>query len=235
MKLEDKLHEELMRYRSINNYGKKMIMEQEEPVDPTSLPGGAEEPVDDIPAGDAPVDDIPAGDAPVGDAPVGDAPVGDAPVGDAPVGDAPESGGDTEEIDITDLVNMTQNIKNQLDDKQSESDAVMGKMGDLFSKLDDLESKLSQMDNVIAKIDNLESKVETMKAPTPQEKLEMRSLDSYPFNQKPSEFFSQKQLDMKASGKNEYIITKQDIDDYNDKEVRDSFNIDPNAENEVEW
>jgi len=230
MKLEDKLHEELMRYRSINNYGKKMIMEQEEPVDPTSLPGGAEEPVDDIPAGDAPVDDIPAGDAPVGDAPVGD-----APVGDAPVGDAPESGGDTEEIDITDLVNMTQNIKNQLDDKQSESDAVMGKMGDLFSKLDDLESKLSQMDNVIAKIDNLESKVETMKAPTPQEKLEMRSLDSYPFNQKPSEFFSQKQLDMKASGKNEYIITKQDIDDYNDKEVRDSFNIDPNAENEVEW
>jgi len=63
----------------------------------------------------------------------------------------------------------------------------------------------------------------------------MRSLDSYPFNQKPSDFFSQKQLDMKASGKNEYIITKSDISDYNDKEMRDSFNFNPDEENEVEW
>jgi hypothetical protein len=203
MKLENKLHEELMRYRSINDYGKKLFVEQEEP------------------AGDAPIEDIPA-----------DIPMDDQPVVDEPMDDM---GADVEEIDITDLVTMTQNIKNQLDDKQNESDAVMSKMDAVFSKLDDLEVKLSQMDNVIAKIDGLESKVETMKEPTPQERLEMRSLDSYPFNQKPSEFFSQKELDMKASGKNEYIITKQDVEDYNNKEMRDSFRIDPNAENEVEW
>lgn len=210
-----------MRYRSINNYGKKMIMEQEEePVDPTSLPGGADEP-----EGDAPIEDIPMED------PTAE-PAAETGMEDIP---AEEPTDDVEEIDITDLVTMTQNIKNQLDDKQSETDQVIGKMGDLFSKLDDLEMKLSQMDNVIAKIDNLETKVETMKEPTPQERLEMRSLDSYPFNQKPSEFFSQKELDMKASGKNEYVITKQDVEDYNDKEMRDSFRIDPNAENEVEW
>ena len=63
----------------------------------------------------------------------------------------------------------------------------------------------------------------------------MRSLDSYPFNQKPSEFFSQKQLDMQASGKNEYVITKQDVQDYSDKQMRDSFNIEPDEDNEVEW
>jgi hypothetical protein len=34
---------------------------------------------------------------------------------------------------------MTQNIKNRFDDKKSDNDAVIGKMGDLFSKLDDLE------------------------------------------------------------------------------------------------
>ena len=217
MKLENKLHEELMRYRSINDYGKKLFVEQEEP------------------AGDAPIEDIPA-DEPAGDAPIEDIPA-DIPMDDQPVVDEPidDMGADVEEIDITDLVTMTQNIKNQLDDKQNESDAVMSKMDAVFSKLDDLEVKLSQMDNVIAKIDGLESKVETMKEPTPQERLEMRSLDSYPFNQKPSEFFSQKELDMKASGKNEYIITKQDVEDYNDKEMRDSFRIDPNAENEVEW
>jgi hypothetical protein len=217
MKLENKLHEELMRYRSINDYGKKLFVEQEEP------------------AGDAPIEDIPA-DEPAGDAPIEDIPA-DIPMDDQPVVDEPmdDMGADVEEIDITDLVTMTQNIKNQLDDKQNESDAVMSKMDAVFSKLDDLEVKLSQMDNVIAKIDGLESKVETMKEPTPQERLEMRSLDSYPFNQKPSEFFSQKELDMKASGKNEYIITKQDVEDYNNKEMRDSFRIDPNAENEVEW
>jgi hypothetical protein len=212
MNLEKKLHEELMRYRSINNYGKRFITEQEEePVDPADLPTG-DEPMDD-----APIEDIPT----------------EEPAGDIPVDDMGSE--DVEEIDITDLVTMTQNIKNQLDDKKSETDAVMGKMDAVFSKLDDLEVKLSQMDNVIAKIDGLESKVETMKEPTPQERLEMRSLDSYPFNQKPSEFFSQKELDMKASGKNEYVITKQDVEDYNDKEMRDSFNINPNAENEVEW
>jgi len=91
------------------------------------------------------------------------------------------------------------------------------------------------MDNVITKIDGLESKVEDMKEPTPVERLEMRSLDSYPFNQNPSEFFSQKQLDMKASGKNEYVITKQDVADYNPGEMRDSFNQEKPDENEVEW
>ena len=221
MDLEKKLHEELMRHRSINNYGKELVKEQEE-VDPA-----------DIPVDDAPIEDIPDVSA---EEPAGDAPIEDVPA-EEPAGDAPEEGGDfdVEEIDITDLVNMTQNIKNELDAKKSENDQVIGKMGDLFSKLDDLESKLSKMDNVIAKIDGLEHKVEDMKEPTPQERLEMRSLDSYPFNQKPSEFFSQKELDMKASGKNEYVITKQDVDDYSDKQMRDSFNIEPNEDNEVEW
>ena len=52
----------------------------------------------------------------------------------------------------------------------------------------------------------------------------MRSLDSYPFNQKPSEFFSQKKLEMEKSGKNEYVITKSDVEDYSDTNMRDSFN-----------
>ena len=118
---------------------------------------------------------------------------------------------------------MTQNIKNDLDSSKSDNDAVLGKMGDLFGKLDDLESKLSQMDDVMNKIDSLESKVTQMKEPTPQEKLEMRSLDSYPFNQNPSDFFSQKQSEMKKSGKNEYVITKSDLDDINSGEMRASF------------
>jgi hypothetical protein len=227
MNLEKQLHEELMRYRSINKYGKNLIQEQEEPV--------GDAPLDDIPAeepvGDAPVDDLPVDDIPMDDIPA-EEPVGDAPVDEPVDGDIEP---DVEEVDITDLVNMTKNIKNDLDTSKTDNDQVMGKMGDLFSKLDDLESKLSQMDNVITKIDGLESKVEDMKEPTAVERLEMRSLDSYPFSQNPAEFFSQKQLDMKASGKNEYVITKQDVSDYNPGEMRDSFNQEKPDENEVEW
>lgn len=219
MNLEKQLHEELMRYRSINKYGKKLIQEQEEPLE--DIP--AEEPVGDAPVDDLPVDDLPAEEP-------GDVPVDDVPA-EEPAGDV-----DVEEVDITDLVNMTKNIKNDLDSSKTDNGQVIDKMGDLFSKLDDLESKLSKMDNVITKIDGLESKVESMKEPTPVERLEMRSLDSYPFSQNPSEFFSQKQLDMKASGKNEYVITKQDVADYNPGEMRDSFNLDgKRGENEVEW
>ena len=193
MSLEKQLREELDRYNSINNYQKKSINEQEE-LDPTDLPTG------DEPIGDAPIGDEPVGDAPVDDLPVDDLPVDDAPVDEIPA-EEPEGDFDTEEIDITDL----------------------GKMGDLFGKLDDLESKLTQMDDVIAKIDGLESKVTQMKEPTPQEKLEMRSLDSYPFNQSPTDFFSQKQGEMKKSGKNEYVITKSDLDDINPGQMRASF------------
>ena len=213
MSLEKQLREELDRYNSINNYQKKSINEQEE-LDPT-----------DLPTGDEPVGDAPIGDEPVGDAPVDDLPVDDAPVDEIPA-EEPEGDFDTEEIDITDLVNMTQNIKNDLDSSKSDNDAVMGKMGDLFGKLDDLESKLSQMDDVIAKIDGLESKVTQMKEPTPQEKLEMRSLDSYPFNEKPQEFFAHKQGEMAASGKNEYVLTKDEVNNYPTDIIKTSFNPD---------
>ena len=62
-------------------------------------------------------------------------------------------------------------------------------MDDVFTKLNDLESKLSEMDQLVAKIDQLGARVEEMKPETPVEKLEMRSLDSYPFNEKPKDFF----------------------------------------------
>ena len=63
-----------------------------------------------------------------------------------------------------------------------------------------------------------------MKEKTPEEKLELRSLDSYPFNQNPQEFFSQKQGEMKVSGKNDYVLTKQDVDDYSKDMIKNSFN-----------
>jgi hypothetical protein len=131
---------------------------------------------------------------------------------------------ETEEVDVTDLVNMTKNIKNELESSKMEHDGVIQKMDTVFSKLDDLESKLTNMDAILSKIDELGTKVQEMKPPTPEEKLEMRSLDSYPFSQKPQEFFTHKQEEMRASGKNEYVLTKNEVENYSKEHLAQSFN-----------
>ena len=218
--LEKKLQEELNRYKAINKYGKKMIMEQEAPLAP--LPGEG-----DAAAAPAPDAGLPAPDAGA-ELPAMDA--GAAPM-DAP---AEPAMGDTEEIDITDLVNMTKSLKKDIEGTQNDHSTVIGKMDDVFTKLDDLAAKLGEMDTLVQKIEQLGAEVKQMKPETPEERLEMRSLDSYPFNQKPTDFFAQKQEEMRASGKNEYVLTKDDVNDFTPETLRDTFN-DTGEENENEF
>jgi hypothetical protein len=234
--LEKKLQEELNRYNQINKYGKTMIMEQNEPP----LPPAGDEPPADAGLPPAPGADPLAGGPPV-DAGVPPTEMGadmgadaGAPPaeGEEPPPVEPSADDTTEEIDITDLVDMTKNIKQQLDAKNDENSSVIQKMDGAFSKLSELEAKLGQMDNILSKIDELGAKIEQMKPPTPVEELNMRSLDSYPFNQKPSEFFSQKQQEMKASGKNEYVLTKGDVENYGREEISQSFNPEEDDEQE---
>ena len=216
--LENKLQEELNRYNAINKYAKKMIVEQEAPLPPADPAlDAAAAPVDPA-LGGAPADPALGGEAP-------------APM-DVP---ADPAMGDTEEIDITDLVNMTKSLKKDIEGTQNDNSTVIGKMDDVFTKLDDLASKLSEMDTLVQKIEQLGAEVKQMKPETPQEKLEMRSLDSYPFNQKPTDFFSQKQEEMRASGKNEYILTKDDVNDFTPETLRDTFNNTGEEENENEF
>ena len=211
--LEKKLHEELKRYNQINKYGSKMIMEQEVPEVPS------------------PEEELPLDPAATGDTEV---PLDPTASTDVETPDETSLEDSTEEIDITDLVNMTKSIKNNIDDNMSGQASTLNKMDDIFGKLSDLESKLGQMDQVMAKIDSLGSQVQQMKPETPQEKLEMRSLDSYPFNQRPTEYFSQKQGEMRASGKNEYVLTKQDVESYSPETISKTFNPDQ-EENEFKY
>lgn len=220
--LEQKLQEELNRYKAINKYGKTMIMEQEAEPAPADL---------GVPTDSAPDAGLPPTDAPLGD----NLPPLDASAPDA--GAAPLDAGmdSTEEIDITDLVNMTKNIKNDLENNKQDNNSVINKMDDVFTKLNDLESKLTQMDAVMAKIDQLGSKVEEMRPKTEVEKLEMRSLDSYPFNEKPQEFFAHKQGEMRASGKNEYVLTKDEVTNYPTDTIKQSFNPEEESQNEYRF
>ena len=132
-----------------------------------------------------------------------------------------ESG--TEELEITDLVDSQKNIES----KQEEY------FSNLFNQLETLQSKLGEMDNIMNKLNTLENKIEKYREKTPQEKLELRTYDSYPFNQKLSDFFEDKQEDMEKTGKNDYVLTTDEVTDINPNEIKSSFS--PSKEDDQEY
>ena len=218
----------LNRFKAINLYADTLITEQAPPPppppDPNAVPPaapGGEPPAAGADAGAVPPP--PGGETPLSGADATD--TGAEDTSEKPEAEPSTSDDTTQEIDITDLVNMTKSIKKQLEKTQGQQDTdATQKMDAVFAKLGELEGKLGEMDQVLAKIDQLGTKVDEVKPKTPVERLEMRSLDSYPFNKKPDEFFAEKQDEMKKTGKNEYVLTKGDVENYGKYDVMKSFN-----------
>jgi len=212
MKLDEKILEEISKYHRINNY----ILEQDAPpppADPAAAPGGdlGAPPADPTAAGAPPADAAAPGAPPAPEPP---APIDVEADKDVEKLDDKGEEKDVEELDITDLVNTQQTIQ----DKQEEY------FDNLFTQLKGLEDKLAQMDDLVSKINNLETTFEKYRPKTAKEKLELRSLDSGPFNQKLSDFFEDKQEDIEKSGKNEYVLTTDDVEQYSPNQIEDSFN-----------
>jgi hypothetical protein len=209
-KLDEKILNEIARYRSINNY----IIEQDAELPPPPADDAMAPP----PAGDAmappPADAAmapPPADAAATPPPTEPQPVDIANDPDVEkVGDEKEK---TKELDITDLVTSQKNVE----EKQEEY------FDNLFKHLTDLESKLGEMDGIMSKLNDLEMKVEKMRPKSAQEKLELRTIDSGPFNQKLSDFFEDKQEDFEKTGRDEYILTQDDVEDYSNVDIKKSF------------
>jgi len=204
-RVDNRIIEEISRYKSINNY----IFEQE-----ATLPPPPEEGV--LPPADPGAFPPPPADAgaipPPPAVPVTEPTPVDVAT-DPEVEKVGEEKGKTEELDISDLVNS----QKQVEKKQEEY------FDNLFKHLTDLEGKLGEMDNIMNKLNDLEMKVEKYREKTPQEKLELRSLDSGPFNQKLTDFFEDKEEDMEKSGKNEYILTQDEVEDYSPVDIKKTF------------
>lgn len=132
---------------------------------------------------------------------------------------------DTEEIDVTELVSSQKNVEQ----KQEEYFET------LFVQLDNLESKLEEMDNIMKKLNDLEAKIERYREKTPQEKLELRTYDSYPYNQKLSDFFTDKKEEMEKTGKNDYILTSDEVTDINVNDIKNSFQPNSETKNNFEF
>jgi hypothetical protein len=212
MAISQTIIEELRRYNKINNY----ITEQDVATDPFAAPTEGD-PLATPPSPDAgalpPAPD--AGMDTEATTPPTAEPVDITNDPDVEkVGDEGSEETGTEELEITDLVKSQQNIET----KQEEY------FNNLFNQLSSLESKLNDMGSIFTKLNDIESKIEQYREKTPQEKLELRSLDSGPFNQKLSDFFVDKEEDMEKSGKNEYVLTTDEVESYTPSEIKTTFN-----------
>jgi molecular chaperone GrpE (heat shock protein) len=204
MSVEKKILEELARYNRINKY----ISEQEEVVPP--------------PPGDVPPPPPAEPEGAIAPPPEGGEVGPPAEVIDVETDKDVEKIDDkkkeeeeesTEELDITDLVKSQENIEKKQKDY----------FEDLFKQLEELQNKVSEMSAITDKLNQIENKIEKYRPRTPEEKLELRSLDSGPFNQKLTDFFQEKEDDFEKTGK-EYVLTSDEVSDFTDSEVKDTFN-----------
>jgi len=135
-----------------------------------------------------------------------------------------ETGEEVEELDVTDIVTMTKETGEKADTVSKEITTQSQRIEDLIGKLDSLETQLGAMDKIITQMNNLENKFEELKPETPTEKLNLRYLDSGPFTQKPHEFWEKKNEEIKKQpGKHEYVLTQDEVDDYNDTDIKSSW------------
>lgn len=233
------LSEELKRFNQIGNYVNVLneqfvglsttnmsLMEQDPPEDELEDPTGDDEGGDDPNA--AELTDLEGGD----DLNTTDSVEGDDTLGgeeDLDIGT--ETTDNTEELDVTDIVNMTKETGEKTNELETTISKQSENLNSLIDKLDDLESKLDSMDKIISAVDNLEDKFEKYRPQTPVEKLELRYLDSGPFNQSPKAYWEEKGEKLKKQkDKHEYVLDGEEVSDYNEGDIKNSWVYSPDEE-----
>ena len=129
-----------------------------------------------------------------------------------------EADGDEVEIDVTSIVQKADDAKSSAEGAKAGTEEANTKMDALMSKFDELQTKMSSIESEIEK-----------RNPTPKEKLELRALDSYPYNTKLTDFWTDQDdyevgLDSEEAEAEDLTLTSDDIDsDYNETEIKNSL------------
>jgi hypothetical protein len=198
--------------------------------------GGTEEPAAEEPATDEPApegEEAPAVEDPTMGEPAAEDDIFGGEEGmeieDEFADEAPMGGEESVEIDVTDIVDKTDQTKEEVAGLTSKMDELMGKLGDL-------EQHVTGMDSIIDKIDELETEIER-RNPTPVERLEMRSMDSFPYSVKLTDFWADKEgYETGAETEDkEFVLTQQDVDEYSETDIKNSFDLKPEDEEENEF
>ena len=142
---------------------------------------------------------------------------------DIDVDSAVDTGGETKELDVTDLVTKQDEVNTELSDQKDILSKNTESLDDLMTKLSDLETHLTSMDDMVQKISDLEDKLEEYRPRTPEEKIGLMKYDSGPYSQNLSDFFTDKEEVFDKTGKKQYVLTQDELDDYSKDDIKKSF------------
>jgi hypothetical protein len=134
---------------------------------------------------------------------------------------------EVEEIDVTEIINKSEEAKEMAQQAVASSQENGAYLQSLSDKFDNITNSLGAVDNILAKISKIESDIKT-----PEEKLELRSLDSYPFNVNLKDYWETKGdendnytiTNGEEEGTRKYKIDLSDVSDYSDDQIKQSFN-----------
>lgn len=222
-KLDKILENEIKRFNTIIAYQDKMSLNEGSYrfYNEADEPGTEEAPVDDAPPVDAAVDGTEGTDG-LTDPDMGaEAPATDG-TEEMPADDTMGGDEDVTEVDVTDLVNDTNEIKGKI----SSIEGNLAKMDTIMSKVDGLTNNISKMDTLIGKMEMLAQQVELMRPPTEAERRKALAKDSYPFNVSIDQYNNgegvKTQTDLENKP-NKMSMLDNLMADYNDSTVKNSF------------
>ena len=157
-------------------------------------------------------------------------PMADPTGGVDPMSTPAPNGGDSDEevIDVDDVVKAQEKTNDKVNDVGKDLGTVDRRIEKLLGALEDMQGVIDKNNAEIADLKNEFEK----RNPTQTEKLNLRSLDSYPFNIRPTDYWKQKAMDGNyyAYADNdepttkEYTITNDDVRDVSD-DIANTFDI----------
>lgn len=202
----------------------EMLKEQEAPAGEEALnqeldqlmaaPGGEMPPAEGAPA---------APEAPAAPAAPETAPV-------EPMAPAEDEG--EVEVDVTDIVTKVEGTENSVEDVEEKIDNIGSQLNQYIEKLTSVNDAL--MDK-IAELESNMNKQFSKRNPTPNEQIMLRSMSSYPYNQKLSDYWEVGEKgsfkpkgsmndDMEDEEPEEYTLTQEDIENsFNPADIKKTF------------
>ena len=139
--------------------------------------------------------------------------------------EAEDSGDEVEEIDVTDIVKRADDAKEYAEKAVTAAEEGNTMIKDLMSQFEKLQASLSKIDSVSNELTSIKKDIQSQK---PKEKLELRSLDSYPFNVKLTDYWSDEKLKdnydvTNSEGQQSYTLKPEDVKDYSESDIKKSF------------
>lgn len=135
-------------------------------------------------------------------------------------------------IEVTDIIDRQDILKNEIDKLSNKISQMSVSFEKNFSVLDNniKNDILNIKDDVENEVNSIKREIVT-RNPTNNEKIAMQAIHTYPYNIKLSDYWKeepeedydyQKEFDKKYEKQN-YILTQNEIDDYNENEIMKKF------------